>query len=78
MKLGYPPCSSFHRIVNHATNGRWPVVSHELADVGAVLLFHRGVVILMARTGTGEGDLLSTTEAGEPSPRQEVVCQPSA
>jgi hypothetical protein len=78
MKLGYPPCTFFHRIVNHATNVKRPIISHELADVGVVLLFHMGVVILLAWMGTGEGDLLSTTEAGEAFSRREVVCQPSA
>jgi hypothetical protein len=44
-----------------------PVIPHERADDGVVLLFHMGVVILVIRTGTGEGDVPGNAEAGEMS-----------
>jgi len=44
-----------------------PVISHELADDRVVLFFHMGVVVLVIGTGTGEGNILSMTEAREMS-----------
>src|SRR5450759_173420 len=42
-----------------------PVISHELADDRVVLLFDMGIVILVIRTGPGEGDLPGMAEADE-------------
>jgi hypothetical protein len=44
-----------------------PVIPHERADDGVVLLFHMGVVVPLARTGTGEGDVPGMTEPREMS-----------
>ena len=45
--------------------GVMPVISHERSDDRVVLLFHMGIVILVIRTGTGEGDAMGMAETDE-------------
>src|SRR5450830_1147781 len=49
----------------HFTLTVMPVISHELADDRVFFLFYMGIVILVIRTGPGEGDLPGMAEADE-------------
>lgn len=49
--------------------GVMPVIHHRLPNDGVVLVFHMGIVILLMRTGPGEGDVPGMAEADEMSGR---------
>ena len=53
----------------HLFLGVVPVISHKLPDDRIVLLFHMGVVVLVIRTGPGEGDPPDMAEVDEMSGR---------